>query len=67
MTDFNPSGDPVIQYIKDTCAGLIDGVETIDDYGDPEIRRWKAEAQTQLEYGQMMAVKAQAASARAKA
>lgn len=65
MTQFNPSGDAAIAYIKQKSADLIDLVEAIEDGGDPEIRRWKAEAQTQFEYGSMMGVKARAAEMQA--
>jgi hypothetical protein len=56
--DFNPSGDEMVNAIKRAAADAIDMIETIDDHGDGEIRRLKAEAQTCVEDAAMWAVKA---------
>jgi hypothetical protein len=55
---FNPSGDPVVQQVKRMAADLIDYIDAIEDSGEGEIRRLKAEAQTAVEGGAMWAVKA---------
>lgn len=55
---FNPSGDPTVAKIKRAAADLIDMIEDIEDMGEGEIRRCKAEAQTAVEDGAMWGVKA---------
>jgi hypothetical protein len=55
---FNPSGNVPVHQIKRMAADLIDYIETIEDMGEGEIRRLKAEAQTAIENGAMWAVKA---------
>lgn len=56
--DFNPSGDPRVHQIKRGAADLIDLIEMINDQGEGEIKRLKAEAQTGVEAAAMWAVKA---------
>ena len=56
--DFNPSGSVPVQQVKRMAADLIDYIETIDDRGEGEIKRLKAEAQTGVEAAAMWAVKA---------
>lgn len=56
--DFNPSGNPEVAQIKQASADLIDVIDALDDHGSGEIKRLKAQAQTQIEDGAMWAVKA---------
>jgi len=56
--DFNPSGSVQVQQVKRTAADLIDFVNGLEDMGEGEIRRLKAEAMTCIETGAMHAVKA---------
>ena len=59
---FNPSVNPYVDHIKERISLLIDFIDELPDGGDGEIRRWKAEAQTNLETGAMYAVKAATAT-----
>lgn len=56
--DFNPSGDIAVAAIKRQAADLIDFIEDLDDRGEGEVKRLKAEAQTGIEGAAMWAVKA---------
>jgi hypothetical protein len=55
---FNPSNNPEVDAIKRMAADLIDRIEALEDVGDGEIKRLKAQAQTAIEDGAMWGVKA---------
>lgn len=57
--DFNPSADPKVTTIKQTCADMIDFMDEIAGGSDnPEIKRLAALCQTHLEDAAMWGVKA---------
>jgi hypothetical protein len=56
--NFNPSGNEMVDAIKRVGAEAIDYIETIPDQGEGEIRRLKAQAQTEIESACHWAVKA---------
>ena len=56
---FNPSGDPTVEAIKRKCADLIDEIHWLrTNQPNSEIARMASEAITDIQSGQMWAVKA---------
>jgi hypothetical protein len=56
---FNPSGDPMVDGIKRSCADLIDALEKQRfDSQVPEAKRMLSLAITKVQEGQMWTVKA---------
>jgi hypothetical protein len=56
---FNPSNDPTVQAIKLKCADLIDEIHELrTNQPDAEIARMASIAITDIQSGQMWAVKA---------
>jgi hypothetical protein len=57
--DFNPSGNAMVNNIKQAAADLIDLVLSIDNAANPnEVERLKVLAMTHIEDAAMWAVKA---------
>ncbi len=56
--DFNPSGQPRVDAIKQDTAGLINLCEALKEEDQPERNRLVALAQKAFEEGAMWAVKA---------
>lgn len=56
---FNPSADPTVQAIKQKCAELIDEIHELrTNQPNSEIARMASIAITEIQTGQMWAVKA---------
>lgn len=56
---FNPSADPTVQTIKQKCADLIDEIHELrTNQPNSEIARMASIAITEIQTGQMWAVKA---------
>lgn len=56
---FNPSGDPTVETIKRKCAELIDEIHELrTNQPNAEIARMVSLAITEIQAGQMWAVKA---------
>jgi hypothetical protein len=56
---FNPSGDPTVEAIKRKCADLIDEIHELrTNQPNAEIARMASLAITEIQAGQMWAVKA---------
>lgn len=57
--DFNPSRNPLVDEIKRNSADLIDKIYDVGQQtAIPDVKRWAAEAATNIETGCMYAVKA---------
>jgi len=57
--EFNPSGNEMVNTIKQRAADLIDCINDVHSEGDPtEVARLKALAMTNVEDAAMWAVKA---------
>jgi hypothetical protein len=55
---FNPSNNPAVDSIKRKCADLIDEIDGLRNSHDSEVRRMASTAITEIQSGQMWAVKA---------
>ena len=61
---FNPSGREDVNKIKRAGADMIDYLEALGKEGtDPDFKRWISMAQTDIETGTMLGVKAATATA----
>lgn len=55
---FNPSSDPDVQTIKEACARIIDFCHDLRQKSSPDKDRMLSLAITEIQTGQMWAVKA---------